>query len=334
MTGSIQPGPQNALTDVAGLRVGNAEDPVRPTGVTVILPDAPVNAAVDIRGGGPGTRETDVLNPASTVEEIHGLALSGGSAFGLDAAGGVMDWLRRQGRGFAVGETRVPIVPAAIIYDLGLPGATGWEAPPWWQLGVEAAASAGTEIALGNRGAGAGATAGPVKGGLGTASFTWQGLTIAALVIANPIGSATLPGMAQFWAWPFEQGAEFGGLPPPPSHPRELGAALDRPPGAATSLVVLATDAKLSQSQLQRLAIMGHDGLARAIRPIHSSLDGDTVFALSTARADQPDTPGDLTTLGMLGADCVARAVARAVFEAESIEGCPSWRDIWEGKDL
>ncbi|MEM0923120.1 MAG: P1 family peptidase [Pseudomonadota bacterium] len=332
----IRPGARNALCDVPGLVVGQAEDADRPTGVTVILAESAetrLTAAADSRGGGPGTRELDALRPESTVQEVHGLVLSGGSAFGLDAAGGVMDWLRQQGRGVEVGPARVPIVPAAILYDLalaeraGLPP-MGWKDPPWWRLGRAAAQKAGRDIALGNAGAGMGAQAGTLKGGLGTASFTWRGITVAALVAANPLGSVTLPGMAHFWAWPWEQEAEFGGLPPPDRRPERLSYDLTRPPGSATSLAVIATDAALTRPQAKRLAIMGHDGLARAIRPIHSPLDGDTIFALSTGARPLSDPIGDLAILGMLAADCVARATARGVHAAAALADLPAWRDI------
>ncbi|MEL6477295.1 MAG: P1 family peptidase [Pseudomonadota bacterium] len=329
--GAPRPGPRNALTDVAGLLVGQVEDPVRPTGVTAILPESPeirLTAAADPRGGGPGTRELDALRPESTVQEIHGLVFSGGSAFGLDAAGGVMDWLRRQGRGAMVGPARVPIVPAAILFDLPMAGdqVMDWDDPPWWGLGRRAAETACRDIALGSVGAGRGARAGLLKGGVGTASFQLGGYTVAALAVANPVGSVTLPGMAQFWAWPLEQDAEFGGLPPPAQRPGPLAYDFTREPGAATTLVAVATDAALTRGQAARLAIMAHDGLARAIRPVHSPLDGDTVIALATGAVPLGDPVRDLAQLGMLGADCVARAIARGVFAATPLAGCPAWR--------
>ena len=326
----IHPGPRNAITDVDGISVGQSEDRDLLTGVTVVLPYRPVLAAADVRGGGSGSRELAVLDPASTVQHVHAVALSGGSAFGLDAAGGVMHGLREMGRGFPVGQIRVPIVPAAILFDLGWSGEATWEQPPWWALGHAAVVNATKEVRLGNAGAGLGARAGRIKGGLGTASFQWEGWTIAALAIANPIGSVTLPGSRNFWAWPFEQGAEFGGLGPAPVMPSTLDCAFDRGIGEATTLVVVATDAKLDRGQAQRLATMAHDGLARAIRPVHAPLDGDTVIVLATGDVDRTVSIADLSMLGSLGADCTARAIARGVYEAEALAGCPCWKDLDE----
>ncbi|MEM7507593.1 MAG: P1 family peptidase [Pseudomonadota bacterium] len=324
-----QTGPLNALTDVPGIAVGHAEDRDLLTGATVILPDRPAIAAVEVLGGGPGSRETEVLSPASTVQEVHGIALSGGSAFGLDAAGGAMDWLRAQGKGFDVAGQKVPIVPGAILFDLTFGDAPQPQQPPWWQLGRQAAeAAAPGAFTLGNAGAGLGARAAGLKGGVGTASCIWQGITVAALAVANPIGSVLIPGTRHFWAWPFEQAAEFGGLGPPAAMPRDLTHDFSRPPGASTTLVVIATDAALSRAQAKRLAIMGHDGMARAIRPVHTPLDGDTVFAMATGTHALADPVNGLATLGMLGADCVARAIARGVFEAQSLAGYPAWRDL------
>lgn len=325
------PGPRNTICDVPGLRVGNATHDGWPTGVTALIPDAPAVAAVDARGGGTGTRETAALDPAGTVQEVHGLVLSGGSAFGLDAASGVMAWLRAEGRGFPVGAATVPIVPAAILFDLR--GDFGWERyPPHRELGWQAAEAAGRGFDLGSVGAGAGARAGRIKGGLGSASLTFETeagpATVGALVAANPMGEVLIPGSRAFWAWPFERNGEFGAVPPPPGPIPDLDHRTDAPPNANTTIAIVATDIALTRPQAQRMAIMAQAGLARAIRPVHGPLDGDTVFALSTGRVPLADPLGDLSRLGMLAADCLARAVARGVHAATGLPGLPAWRDL------
>jgi len=324
----IRPGPRNSITDVAGILVGNAEASELTTGATAVIPERPALAAVEVRGGGPGTRETKALAPGSTVQEVHGIALAGGSAYGLDAAGGVMHWLRGQGRGFAIASTVVPIVPAAILFDLTTGGPKDWDQPPWWALGHAAAAAAATGFALGNAGAGLGARAGTLKGGLGTASAVWEGITVGALAAANPVGSVVIPGSRTFWAWPFEMAGELGGQTPPAAAPVPEAYDFDRPPGSSTTLAVIATDAELSRGQAQRIALMAHDGFARAIRPVHSPLDGDTVFVLATGARPLADPIHDLAQLGMNAADCAARAIARGVYEARGLAGWPAYRDL------
>ncbi len=324
----IRPGPRNSITDVPGILVGNAEAPGLVTGATAVVPERPAIAAVDVRGGGPGTRETEALAVESTVQEVHGIALSGGSAYGLDAAGGVMHWLRSQGRGFAIGGTVVPIVPGAIIFDLTLGGSKDWDHPPWWDLGYRAAQAAGEDFALGNAGAGLGARAGKLKGGLGTASVRWNGLTLGALAVVNAVGSVVIPGTRTFWAWPFELEGEFGGQTPPDAPPADLDHDFAAPAGANTTCMVIATDADLTRAQAKRVALMAHDGYARAIRPVHTPLDGDTVFVLATGAIPLADPVGDLARLGMLAADCAARAITRGVYEAAALAGWPAYRDL------
>jgi L-aminopeptidase/D-esterase-like protein len=328
----IRPGPRNSITDVPGIQVGNAELPGLVTGATAVIPERPAIAAVDVRGGGPGTRETEALAAGSTVQQVHGIALAGGSAYGLDAAGGVMHWLRRQGRGFAVGGAVVPIVPGAIIFDLNTGETSGgpkdWDHPPWWELGYRAAAAASRDFALGNAGAGLGARAGKLKGGLGTASVQSGGITIGALAVANPVGSVVIPGTRTFWAWPFEMNGEFGGQTPPTAPPADLDYAFTRPAGTNTTIAVIAIDAQLTRGQAKRIAVMAHDGFARAIRPVHSPLDGDTVFVLAAGGAALADPINDLARLGMLAADCTARAITRGVFEAQALAGWPAYRDL------
>ncbi len=324
------PGPRNAITDVPGLRVGQTEDRAAWTGVTVILPDAPAVAACDIRGGGPGTRETDLLAPSAMVERVHALCLSGGSAFGLEAASGVMEHLAAHGIGFAVGTARVPIVPAAILFDLLNGGNKAWATPPYRALARAACEQASLDVAQGNAGAGYGAKAGRLKGGLGTASLRVGEDWVGALVAANPVGSVLHPGTLSFWAWPFEQLAELGGQVPPPHVIPNLTAWTDTALphlGANTTLAVVATDAPLTKADAQRLAIMAQDGLARAIRPVHTPFDGDSVFALATGDGSGVD-PYRLARLGQAAADCVARAVARGVYEAETLGEFPGYRTL------
>ncbi|VAW12430.1 endo-type 6-aminohexanoate oligomer hydrolase [hydrothermal vent metagenome] len=332
-------GPKNLITDVEGLTVGNAQDMGALTGVTVVLADPPATAAVHIAGGAPGTRETDALAPESLVEAADAIVLSGGSVYGLDAASGVTAWLGARGRGFEIAgvATAAPIVPAAILFDLGNGGDKGWgETPPYSDLGKQAAAAASGDFCLGNAGAGLGATAGALKGGLGSASIaTASGLTVGALVAANPVGSVVIPGTARLWAAPYEIDDEFGGhgwpeMPFPsvaadPFEGSKLGAMSA---GANTTIAVIATNAKLTRTELRRVAIMAHDGLARAIRPVHTPFDGDTIFTLATGRRDlHGDRPVLVAALGALAADTLARAVARAVHEATSIGPHKALRD-------
>jgi len=324
------PGPLNAITDVLGIAVGHAEAPDLLTGTTVMLCDPPSAGAADIRGGAPATRASEGLMPGGAVQAVDAVVLSGGSAFGLDACGGAMDWLRCAGRGFQVGPQRVPIVAGAIIFDLLTGGPKTWETPPWWALGREAAAAAraAERFRLGNAGAGLGATAGSLKGGVGTASLRLGAVTVGALAVANPLGETVIPGSRSFWAWWLEQAGELGGQRPPTGPPTTFDHAFPAVAGANTTLAVVATDAKLSRDQAVRLAAMAHDGFARAIRPVHTPLDGDTVFALSTGRVALKDPLADLARIGMAAADCTARAIARGVYEAGSVAEIPAYRDL------
>lgn len=322
------PGKTNSLTDVSGLAVGQAEDVAARTGVTVILPQARAVCAVDVRGGGPGTRETDALAADTLVDAVDAVVLAGGSSYGLAAADGVAAALGARGRGFSLidrpGVPRSPVVPAAILYDLANGGDKEWGGmPPYRQLGIDALDAAGAIIAEGRTGAGYGASAGLHPGGTGTASLvTADGLTVAALVCVNAFGSVTMPGLDDvYWAWPFEIGGEFGGGRPPAGwamQPEDWGAAKFNP-GARenTTIACIATDAALTPAQAKRLAVMAQDGLARSIRPVHTPFDGDVVFALSTADKPLPD-PAELALarLGTAAADTLARAVARGVHTA------------------
>ena len=326
----IEPGPTNLITDVEGVLVGNAEDERIWTGTTVVLCREPALAAVDVRGAAPGTRDTDLLDPTCLIERIDAIVLSGGSAFGLEAPSGVMNWLAERGRGFPVGSARVPIVPGAILFDLLNGGDKAWGAePPYRELGRRAAASAGADFALGNAGAGYGARAGALKGGLGSVSAVDGALRVGALIAVNAFGGVTIPGTSTLWAWPFERAGELGGQPrPQPRTEPDLDYGFEAALGAQTTIGVVATNARLDKAQAKRVAMMAHDGLARAIRPAHTPFDGDTLFVIATGGRSSPSlVPAALGRLGMIAADCVTRAVGRAVVEAESLGDMPSYRE-------
>ena len=328
----MRPGPRNLITDVPGLLVGNAHDSHLRSGVTVLSADRPFVAAVHVMGGAPGTRETDLLSPDRLVQEVDALVLSGGSAFGLDACSGVADALHAMGRGFAVGPARVPIVPGAILFDLLNGGEKGWRPGrnPYHALGQTALHAIGQDFALGSSGAGFGAATQNWKGGLGSASAVLpSGLTVGALVAVNALGSVTVDGSHHFWAAPWEEGAEFGGLGPAPRARHPAGAPLPRKRmGEATTLAIVATDAVLTQTQAQRMAIAAHDGMARAIVPSHTPLDGDLVFAAATGAYPLSDPVTDTFQLGHAAATCLARAIARAIYHATPQPGDvqPCWK--------
>lgn len=289
----------DTFTDVPGLRVGHAHDVAARTGVTVIVPMAPVVMAVDVRGGGPGTRETDALKPHTLVERVHALVLSGGSVFGLAAADAVAVALSRQGIGLQAGPLPIPVVPAAILFDLGNGGDKQWGEPPYVGLAQAALATLSTSAPSGAIGAGFGARAGSQAGGIGSSSLAVPGgWRVGVLVAVNSFGEV------------YRDAPPDGDVPLPKLTPGVGLAATQN-----TCIGAVATDAPLSRGQAERLAMMAHDGLARAIRPIHTPFDGDTLFALSTAPADAGIISAvELAILGTLAADCVARAVRRAVF--------------------
>lgn len=327
---------RNLITDVRGVLVGNAEDSVAATGVTVALFERPSIASVAVLGGAPGTRDTALLEPGMTVEHVDGIVLSGGSAWGLSAADGVMARLAEEGRGFPVGSYRVPIVPQAILFDLAnggdKPFARGEGEAPYRQLGRLAAMQAGKEFALGTAGSGFGATTKTLKGGLGSASaIAATGQVVGALVAVNAVGSATIGDGPHFWAAPYEQGAEFGGRGWPAAiAPDDLTLRFKGGPGANTTIALVATDAVLTKAQAKRMALCAHDGLARALRPVHAPLDGDVVFAAATGHSGAPSDAYALTELCATAADVLARAVARAVYCATALpfaNAKPAWRD-------
>lgn len=332
-------GPRNLITDVAGITVGCAEDAAVRTGTTVILADRLATAAIDVRGGGPGTRESDALDAANLVHAVNAIVLSGGSSWGLAAADGVAAQLGARGIGYAgmarPGVPVSPIVPAAILYDLANGGNKAWGTePPYRALGARALAAAGPAFRLGTSGAGYGAMAGGLKGGLGSAStVTRDGATVGAIVAVNALGSPVLPGTRQFWAAPFEIGDEFGAVPPVALRvgPEEWGHVREPAPRENTTIACIATDLDLTADEMKRVAIMAQDGLARAIRPVHSPFDGDVVFALSTGRR-QPAGPRTMAvlTIGAVAADTLARAIARGVHAATPPPGMQvvTWADL------
>ena len=321
---------RNLLTDVPGVAVGQAEDLRLGSGVTVIAFDRPAVAAVSVLGGAPGGRDTDMLAPHNTVAAVDAIVLSGGSAFGLDAAGGVQAALREQGRGLQFRGIRVPLVPQAIVFDLANGGNKDWgRFSPYRDLGYAAANAVAPNFALGSVGGGAGATTATVKGGLGSASMTTSaGHTVGAIVVVNAVGAPTIGDGPWFWAAPYEQGREFGGLGWPTSFdltPRCKGGS-----GTSTTIGLVCTDATLTKVQALRLAIMAHDGLARAVLPAHAPLDGDTIFGASTGTRPMHEPVAELTELGFAATLTMARAIARGVYHATALpvsDAQPAWRD-------
>lgn len=327
----MTPGPLNLITDISGLRVGNAADPHLKSGVTVLTADAPFAAAVHVMGGAPGTRETDLLAPDKLVGQVDALVLAGGSAFGLAACDGVMAGLRAAGRGFQVGAARVPIVPGAIVFDLLNGGDKGWADNPYPALGRTAFDAAAPDFAIGTTGAGSGATTGNFKGGLGSASARLSnGLTVGALVVVNALGRATVGDTRHFWAAPWELGHEFGGHGLPPAFPAGQEPSPAKRLGEATTIAILATDAALDKPALHRLAVAAHDGMARALVPSHTPFDGDLVFAVSTGARPLSDPAADPFLLGHAAASTLARAIARGVHAATPVPGDlqPCWRSL------
>jgi L-aminopeptidase/D-esterase-like protein len=327
-----RPGPQNLITDVPGLKVGQAEDTGVRTGVTCIVCDQPAVAAVVVAGGGPGTRETDLLSGGMLVGgAVDAICLSGGSAFGLAAADGVAAGLKRAGRGFTVSRTSgvppTPIVPAAILFDLANGGNKDWgEVSPYARLGRAAFDAAAVTLRLGRAGAGYGARAGLAPGGTGSASIvSADGMTVGALAAVNCFGAVRMPGTAAFWAHPFEIDGEFGGQRPPADFTldaEDWGAAKANPALMQnTTIACIATDVILSPDEARRVAQMALAGFARAIRPVFAPFDGDVVFVLSTLQRPRPE-PGPLTIarLGELAAGTLARAIARGVYASEQQE--------------
>ena len=326
----MKPGPRNLITDIDGLLVGNASDAGLKSGVTVLTAATPFTAGVHVMGGAPGTRETDLLAPDKTVSDVDALVLAGGSAFGLEAAGGVSQALRAQARGFAVGPHTVPIVPAAILFDLINGGEKDWDENPYPDLGATAFADASPDFALGTSGAGTGATTATLKGGLGSASLILpSGHTVGALVAVNALGSATVGGSPHFWAAPFEMDSEFGARGIARSHDPSPLPATKLTQGTATTIAIVATDAALDKAACTRLATAAHDGFARALYPSHTPMDGDLIFAAATGQKPLKDGALDPLYLGHAASICIARAIARGVFEATPApnDPLPTWAE-------
>jgi len=355
----VNPGQLGSITDVGGIAVGHHDrcdddatvgGPSAPgtgwaCGTTVVIAPPGTVGAVDVRGGAPGTRETDLLDPANSVRHVDAVVLSGGSAFGLAAADGVMTWLEERGRGVqmtgGMGTVpvapmgTVPIVPAAVIFDLPV-GA--WSSRPNADFGYVAAGAAGPDVALGCAGAGVGARAGVLKGGVGTASTTLpSGVTVGAIVVVNSAGEVLDPGTGL--PWMAELAEEFGLNPPSPGQIAEYAALHRDSSPLNTTIAVIATDAALDPAGCRRVAVAAQDGLARAIRPAHTPLDGDTVFVLATGAvevAPAPDTPAAMlpetalaTAVGVAAADCLARAVLAGVLAADPVAGIATYREVF-----
>lgn len=335
----------NSITDVGGIRVGHYQrlDPEATLGggwacgVTVVLPPPGTVGGVDCRGGAPGTRETDLLDPANSVRYVDAVLLAGGSAYGLAAADGVMGWLEEHERGVAMGAGVVPIVPSAVIFDLPV---GGWACRPTAEFGREACTVAGREVAVGTVGAGVGARAGVLKGGVGTAATQLpSGVTVGALVVVNSVGDVV--DRATGLPWLADLIDEFALQAPPAEQVDALAQLPSVLSPLNTTIGVVATDAALSPAGCRRVAIAAHDGLARTIRPAHTPLDGDTVFALATGAVEVPPTAGLpaalspetglITAVGAAAADCLARAVLVGVFAAESVAGIPTYRGMVPG---
>ena len=340
----------NAITDVRGVRVGHSHDEILMSGVTVIMFEQPAPASVSVLGGAPGGRDLGCLEPDAAVKSVDAIALSGGSAFGLDAASGVQAWLRERGRGLPVGSAHVPIVPGAICFDLTNGGDKSWDRyPPYRDLGYAAAQAANTDAPmLGTAGAGYGTSTVDLKGGLGSASSrSSNGFTVGAIVAVNALGSAMIGEGPHFWAAPLEQGDEFGGLGypgvPVSSPLRWKGMSpSQRSPETATTIACVATDAALGKSELKRIATAANAGLSRGLRISHALMDGDTVFAAATGAHPQVPSLADLVEIAALAADCLARAIARGIYHARvpaahvnaAWSGPPAWCDLFDGTSL
>ena len=317
--------------------VGNAHNKEVATGCTVITPIEGSLASADVRGGAPGTREVGALNPYNLIDSVDSIVLSGGSTWGLEAASSVANSIGGQGRGYRPSSKskNVPMVPAAILYDLANGGDKEWlENPPYSSLGLDAVSNLSDKIELGNFGAGYGSQAGSLKGGLGSASFVSNdGIQVGGLVPVNSYGSAVKIETGQFWAATDETENEFGGKGVPTFAPNDAlsgTAARETLPGQNTTIGVIATNIKLDSKAAKRIAIMSHSGMSRAIRPIHSPVDGDVIFVISTGTLNKELSLNDINTIGELGARVCSRSIARGIYEADSILGIKSWREVYE----
>jgi L-aminopeptidase/D-esterase-like protein len=335
---SFSPGKRNLITDVQGIRVGNAHDEAFKTGTTALICEKPSIASCHVMGGAPGTRDTDLLAPENTVAEIDALFLSGGSAFGIDAGTGIQAELRKQGRGFDVAGQKIPIVPGAILFDMINGGNKDWgEYPPYRELGNLAARNASDSFSLGSEGAGHGALVAQIKGGLGSASTVLaNGITIGALVAVNALGSPLIGNQGHFRAAAFERDDEFGGLGIPDRLPQDADHLNIKfretlQPATNTTIAIIATDASLTKSEAKRLAVAAHDGFARALWPAHTPLDGDLIFSVATGTNSKPAGMNDWIDLCALASSTMSRAIARGIYEARPIENdiFPCWKELY-----
>ena len=333
----INLGKKNLITDVDGILVGNAHNKEVATGCTVITPIEGSLASADVRGGAPGTREVGALNPYNLIDSVDSIVLSGGSTWGLEAASSVANSIGGEGRGYRPSSKskNVPMVPAAILYDLANGGDKEWlKNPPYSSLGLEAVSNLSDKIELGNFGAGYGSQAGSLKGGLGSASFVSNdGIQVGGLFAVNSYGSTVNNETGQFWAATDETENEFGGMGVPTFAPNDVlsgTAARETLPGQNTTIGVIATNVKLDSKAAKRIAIMAHSGMSRAIRPIHSPVDGDVIFVISTGTLNKKLNLNDINTIGELGARVCSRSIARGIYEADSILGIKSWKEVYE----
>lgn len=327
-------GKNNLITDVDDILVGNAQNEKIGTGTTVIIPPEGSTASADVRGGAPGTREVGALNPYNLVDTVDAIVLSGGSAWGLESASSAANYIGKSGRGFKTSDNikNVPMVPAAILFDLNNGGDKDWgDNPPYYNLGIEAASQAKEEFELGNAGAGYGSQAGTLKGGLGSASFeSDSGLKVGGLFAVNSFGSVVNNETGQFWAACEELNKEYGDRGAPNNLPEDVlsGSKLNNDLAKSnTTIGVIATNVKLDTRTAKRIAIMAHTGMARAIKPIHSPVDGDVIFVISTNSYDKELSYREINEIGELGARVCARSISRAVYEAKSLFDMPSWKE-------
>ena len=320
---TLKSGPRNLITDVPGLLVGNSEEHILKSGVSILTSSSPMTASYCVMGGAPGTRETDLLEPDKTVHGINAVVLSGGSAFGLDATNGVMEYLRERGEGFAMGPINVPIAPTAIIFDLRNGGNKNWDENPYPKLGRKAIENAAENFHLGSSGAGFGATTGQLKGGLGSASTVLSnGTIVGALVVVNAMGNVVDPISGKFWAAPFELENEFGGYGTPvnaiPGSMLQYSKVNSIKEGANSTIGIVATNARITKSEAKRIATSAHDGFSRAILPSHLPYDGDLIFAVSTDEIETAHSNEDFAELCHLSSVTMSRAIARAIYHASS----------------
>lgn len=328
-------GKKNLITDISGLLVGNAQDENLKSGVTVLLGKKPFLTSVHVMGGAPGTRETDLLGPDKLVQLVDAIVLSGGSTFGLDAASGVTDELRKKNRGFPTTTANIPIVPSAILYDLNNGGNKNWDVNPYRKLGIEALKNVSKTFEIGTAGAGLGATTSNLKGGLGSSSVLFEnGCLVSAIVAVSSVGSTVMGESNHFWAAPFELEGEYGNLGVDNAYDSKMTGWSDTKPleRESTTIGIVATNAKLNKAQANRIAVAAQDGIARAVFPSHTPFDGDLLFSISTRELALKDPTFDTLKIGHAAAQCVARAIARAVYSAK-----PSYNDIlpcWSAENL